>query len=747
MQRRRYISLIIILCILYATATVAVAQRRRRGAPPPFATFSTQWTPQEQLVSLDPDFRTVSLKTSITTDRQFWAMEISCALSVPDVFETSADDQTMTWDASWNNGVGATPGDNRYDFIENSDGKYYVPGTLDEPDRINASITRVGAANSPVGFNGVAYTQTMFNLELTIVEGLTDVVEVGLNCDTVSLLDRNGESVGDEGSVVAFNSINNLTVRDGYRVSGAALRQASEDQEEVEVQCEHMATGNTYVIDTESELVLDRRGRVVSAILGVFSFENDLSGTNPLRDFGLYECIYISKLGGTEDTVYLNGRNYLNLQTPEYKLQPIVVPTGDTDNSGMITAADFVDITLNWDGAVTPYTSGDVNGDGLANQVDLAITAGNVGLSEADGGVLLDHVLYSVARDYNGDFPNNTLNMGGLVSGHVNQLSDTRAFWPQVSPDGSSVAFYMNGLVAIQQRRRVSYVEQKGLAVSPIDGFAANVIIEGDNFAPSWSPSGGQLAYICSWEGNLNGNQALYGFDSNNGNLCIANATGSGARTIIPSGELTTYAEVFPPAWYDENTILYAGNVDHPICPDQICYYNILKDKHGLVDIQGIDGGASNKANMPVIVRDDAMVAYLYYRHFTNSDTSQLRMGPVSYDSATDIWSATGLTDNPVGTSYQHEVVDGTTGGVHYYDVSPMRDVMFYEFGDYQFHNLLFNDAGSEYEWTLTDSHIVDGFIGYPMMDDTSTLIWDGYDELNATTDFHAYRATFDWLP
>lgn len=741
-MRHPFLALILLTLLFGATTVFA---KKNKPPPPPAVTVVSRWTPQEQLVSLPTDTRTVNLQMSARADRQIWAMDISCAVNLTGVFKPESANQSMTWGASWLNGNDAT---NYFDSTRDSDSgdagiQYYDSIT----NRINAAITRVGASNSPVGLNGTTYTEFLFNLELTLAEGLTGTNTVSLTCDKLSFLDRNGVSLG----TATLSSTNNLTVREGYVISGKTIRQGSTDKSSVEVSCENLASGNVYTLVTQTNQVLDSKGNLIEDLSGQFSFSNAFGSSDPLREFGLYECTFTSKFDGSEDTVYLQGTSFINLQTPDYSLQPITLRTGDTNGDNNITiVGDLPLITAspNWEQTVAPFTTGDVNGDGAINTTDLAITASNVGLSDSPSGVLMDHVLYSVARDFNGTFPNNSLVMGDVFSGDVNTLNTNRSFWPQVSPDGSQVAYYAQssyqvdkkGRVTTDPKKAVQTIIEEGLFIGDTTSFSGSLVASGKNFAPAWSPSGGKIAYVCSWAGFQNG---IEGYYYNNGNICVVDASGGTVQTIIPSGALSTYAEIFPPAWYDETTLVYAGNTNNAICPDQLCYYDMLTNTHGKLTINGVDG-SSTFANMPIIIRYSDGLSYLFYRYFTSS-SSELRMGTVAYDSGTDSWTASGVQSNTINTNLLHEQVDNSSG-VHYYDVSPMLDVMFYEFGDYQFQNRFFDTPGASFSWSSGSDHIVDGFIGYPTVDEFNN-VWDGFDELSAGTDFHAFRATFDWLP
>lgn len=723
-KMRRYLQLAIILILVMSVVQVVQAKKKKKAAEPLAVTLLSVWTPDEQLVSITTpsvDERTVELQMQAISNVQFWAMEISCIVSVPNAFKDAPSKQTLIPDQDWLEGTGDT-----FFISTNPNNDFYDAAT----NRINVAITRVGTTNAPLGLNGATYIQNLFTLRLTVNEGLVGVNTISLNCDTMKFVNRNGVSLGS----AVLSSAGDLVVRDGYVLNGNVSRQGSADKSSIQVSCEHQGSGLTYTTLTTST--------------GDFSFDKSDSGTDPLREQGLYICTYTSLDGGTPDNVYLQGTTYINLKSAQYTIQPVMLRTGDTNEDNFINVAnDFSAITVNWQNIVTPYTNGDTNGDGQVDQTDLAITAGNIGLDDDDPDtkLLLDHVLYAVATDYGGTFPNNKLFMGEVYSGGMTQLNENRIFWPQVSPDGDQVAFTAFNTVTIRISKKQSITETVlGLVLANTEDFIGTTIAEGPNFAPAFSPSGNQLAYVCSWSSKTNGYQA------NNGNICVMNTgkTTDSIKVIIPPNETYTNAEIFPPTWYDETTLVYAGSYDNDICPQELCYYDFLTNTHGLVDIIGIDG-VNNHASMPIIVRNDSAPHYLFYQYafddgsgVTPFDT-ELRMGTIQYNSGTNTWSE-GVIGTAVDTSLQHEKVELSDGAV-YYDVSPTLDVMFYLFNSDVFQNLYLT-TGASFTWTAGETHTVDGFVGYPTVDTFDTpQTWVQRDDV--PTEFHAFRATFDWIP
>jgi hypothetical protein len=196
--------------------------------------------------------------------------------------------------------------------------------------------------------------------------------------------------------------------------------------------------------------------------------------------------------------------------------------------------------------------------------------------------------------------------------------------------------------------------------------------------------------------------------------------------------------KIFPPAWFDNNVVIFAGTSTNATCPDDLCFYDFTRSAFGVVDTDL--AASSNIADMPLIQRNGG-TTYLFYR-FDNGSTENIRVAIVTYDGT----NFNDITSGPFPSPNHKDValtVDGAaiSNNVDYYDVSPRLHIVFYEFGSNTFQNsyaaydlldnLIFGD------WEPLVPHSVDGYVGNPS--------WD--EDPDSDTFLHALRATVDWVP
>lgn len=699
--------LALILLILLSTSVAAQFPR--------MTTYVT-WTPDRQLTSITGDDRYVTMDLFVSGNVQYWAVNITCNIGngqqltpvrASDNTPTNDPDVFVNWGADW--------GTEDTDFV---DFGTYNPAI----GQLNAVATRVGASNTPLGSSGVDSTELLYRVKFR-VNSLTFNTQVFVNCFINEFLDRNGN--------VAFRGFQtrtpNLFIYTGYTLRGKALRQGATNHSAIEVTCINypngigQPAGNSYVTNTD--------------FAGNFRFDAITVGGN-LRDFGMYECTFRSKLSGTYDTQFLEPSVILNLTTPDYYMLPVYVRPGDYNApAGTIDASDITRITSNWNTFQSIFVNGDANGDTRVNNRDLTLVAANVGLGDG----ITSHLVYGLGRDFDTRFtyPNSKIWWGTPESGGVTPLINftaTRDFWPQVSPDGTQVAFI--GVDNFSGQRRLwigDTIFGRAVLSSPFNGLPWQLL------APSWSPDGNRLAMVCSTDGTSSG------YVVNEGNLCIQQSGDriSSTLNVIQLSGRRLKTKIFPPAWLNESVIIYAGHADDPVCANTLCFYDIQNSHVGAVEGVQVLANGSDRADMPIITHYNNQ-SYLAYRFYDSGATTYtLRMAELTYDSDTQTFS--GGVDVVAGANNTHVIVNNSAG-VDYYAVSPDLDILFYQLDALNFYQLSGEPATN---WTLTNTFAVDAMIGNPnyLTADFggSAVLWDG--DITKPTPLHAERMTFDWIP
>ena len=723
----RYGLFLSLLILLVIGIQPVLAQR-------PTMSIVTLWSPTEQLTSINGvDERTVDLHIYAQGNIQFWAVNMTCIIGRG----TELSDPVVTWGPEW--------GTQGTDF-------FVFPNTSNPPDANNnwydatrgtftATATRLGNTTPMIGVNGVNTNILLATIRFDVNE-LTANARVLVRCTLSEFLDRDGRLILRGRHVPNF-----LDIRIGYTLTGTALRQGASvvGNNNIEVSCDPDGTGPKPPIT------------IFTNVRGAFSFGGATTPAAALRDQGVYVCTMSSKLdAATEDTQFLQTQTTFNLTTPEYYLLPFTLPVGDLDANNTVEVSDLALITGsgNWGGIVTPaFSGGDVNGDRRVDRADLAIVAGNEGISEP---IIDSHVVYGLGRDFGADFPNSKIWWGGPTAGPVVQHyrpSRTRDFWPQVSPDGRTIVYVIEIVNRFGTQHHLYTSDLARPRPLPVTAIIRS--FTSDALAPSWSPDGNRIGFICSWQNDTSG------YEYNEGNLCVMNL---GDRTGQSIRTLDTDVKVFPPAWHQrdgQDVLIYAGLASNTTCPNTLCYYDFNNNVTGKVHTT-LDFGANDIVEQPIVINYFNGTNYLFYRFFDDAaGFHKLRVATFTYTftpSTIDEDFADGVATGP-GSATHNDVADAaTTQYVDYYDVSPMLDVMFYTFdhpteSDDMFRNLLFDEAllGQATEitgnWTTQVNHFVDGFVDSPssISGGFGSGVWNG--DLNVPTERHAHRAAFDWIP
>ena len=110
------------------------------------------------------------------------------------------------------------------------------------------------------------------------------------------------------------------------------------------------------------------------------------------------------------------------------------------------------------------------------------------------------------------------------------------ATWPDVSPDGTRIAF-----VSVQGS---SSLRSNGIFIASLDGSSLVQITLGDGTHPRWSPDGTRIAYTCE----------------NGQDVCVINADGSERANLTADSER---ADLYP-SWTPDGRIVFMSERDAP---------------------------------------------------------------------------------------------------------------------------------------------------------------------------------------
>lgn len=557
-------------------------------------------------------------------------------------------------------------------------------------------------------------------LRFRIVDGLTRNSTSPITCSPINFLDRDG-NITMRGRLVRSPNLNVLI---GYSISGSAYLQGARAHANITVKCTFDPGGLNI--------------EMVAATLSNGTYKFDAA-----RNLGNYECLFYTNVLDAPLDVntqtaepYLAGSINFNLTTPTYYLLPVLLRSGNTfrDNTpGQEVIDDGNDlflITNNWNAATAaPYLTGDANGDRKVNESDLALLAGNFDLSE--NGLRYDHMVFGLATSYDAIFPNSRIWWSVAKSGAVSPLVENRAapdFWPDVSPDGALVALS-------RYNPRTGHYELFSVDITRAPrGRAVQLTprtYTQDAFAPSWSPDGQRIAFICSTK-TIN-----TGWEYNEGNVCVIDADGRNLHQIAAN------AKVYPPTWYDNDMLIFAGLSTNPTCSNRLCYYNLATGAAGSVTSVHEPGypGASI-LDMPVVraldINSDGVPDehWLFYR-FDDATDVKIRVAKIAGDIPNNLPALGPLHGDMVIAGSANPI--STT--VDYYNVSPSLDIVFYEPNSLEFYGVKY--TGTDLQWQDPDATVdaplffVDGYVGNPT--------WNG--NPNVPTDLFALRATVEWLP
>jgi hypothetical protein len=551
----------------------------------------------------DDDFRYVEAEIYVTASAPFWAVDLTCTVD-PDVLTGYADDDTsgspvddhddrpmLIWGDAWDDRGGAN---------EAGNSGVYDPVT----GEMDLTATLTGDWHEPLGFYG--YTDTFLLATLRYkTASLAASDDTDIKCSG-RFLDRDGEDVAKP----KFAKGTSLDVLTGYTINGTLSYQGYSKMprgSEPSVLC---------VWDGPS--LLWYGGTADSS--GVWSL------TTRVR--GRYDCYFegnVPSPGGGGFPQHLVARESAQLGQDQYSewytdfyFLPIELKAGNVEitpsghgwcysdyraGAGQdVEALDLAAVAASYeiDGL------GDANGDGATNEEDLAIVGASYEYCEDD---YVDHLIYDLPRDLD-DYANSRVWLGGLhpesagATLLVPEPKEGRDLWATLSPDGTRVAF-----VRSEYDKR-SDTTNYGLYVAEITGKKpkANSILprdfSWDAFAPSWSPDGQRIAFVCSWDAG----SGSTGYQYDDGYLCMIDADGGNFQLLYnPLGGTGVPTHIWPPAWANPNELFFT--TEESSGPTIYRYFLDINDWWAL------DSDIPYDADMPVVSGDQ-----LFYRYDDGSD-------------------------------------------------------------------------------------------------------------------------------
>jgi hypothetical protein len=655
----------------------------------------------------DDEVNYTDIEFWISTNVKFWAAQIDCTVP-PTIYkfftpDASADDpndsNVLTAGDVWDNPL--------------------IPSltTTSTTGRFIQTITQRGDFSAMIGEVGVDTRLLLSTVRLQVrpqvvapanTNSTTFVGSGTLTC-TLGLFDRDGRSVGTS----TYAPPTPQVVTAGYTIRGNTTLQGQTNHANSSVEC----TSPSFIISSLTQT--DAAGNW--SITG-------------LREQGTYIC---TQWANRVDTAvnfaiepFLAKTTPVNLMGTDARMLPNVLRAGNTNRSDtFINSLDLSFITANFNTTGLPYSLGDVTGEGTTDRTDLILASGNFSIGEAN---LSEH--YVVSGQYG---PSNILYDHRILinNNEISQDSTTlrqflpgtnQDYWAAVSPDGTRVAF--TRAIGVGAARR--YV----LHVAPITGINIGTPVRitpptgwnYNDFAPSWSSDGTQLAFVCT-----NTDPAI--FSLNRGSLCVTEANGRNLRVLSSAGNI----KIFPPAWLRSTTIFFGGASNGLTnCVDRIC--SLKLDDNSLDTYSTL----TIYADMPSIPYG---TDFLYYRY--DSDTNlangnQIRFANVDRDG--DGIPFVAVFDNSpalgvLATTYYHRVVISLGAGVsiNYLGVRDgFRGVYIATVENAGLVISQINGNGNNY---LNGTAIPSWSFG------VSTTL--DINENPSNNDIHAFRLTVDWTP
>jgi hypothetical protein len=656
MQRRTSFLLTIVLMSLLGLSVIPALAA-------PSIKVTAAWRPTSQLTSIDvdadgmtdagDDIRYVTADIYATVNVEFWAVDFVCTVNkaVLETYTQNGDPNSSEDDVAM--------------FSVGTAWTYTVQlqngNTVDTNGSLSFVISNIGDITPTMGSNGVTEVLHMATLKYRVREDLLAAGTSPLQC-TSRFLNRDGRVV----VVPTYTAPAPLGIVTGYTLNGNVKYQGITTTpgaaQAIEVQCDN----------NDADFVFDDVLTTANVTTGNFSVSN-------LRSQGRYDCNFIPHIlnlgSAVPDAIHLTAQTDFNLTTSAFTLLPTLLKNGNmgtfVGTVNDIDSADAVTVTSNWNAPMnvlsSPYMFGDATGDRKIDAMDLALVSANLGNAEPYSA---QHMIYSVPRDATLAF-NNHLWLGRPGTSAVGSFgpANSRDYWPAVSPDNTRIVFVRNvGTGA---------ADKFALFVAPITngmiGAATRIsptTAAYDAFAPSWSPDGSRLAFVCSYD------QAWKDLVTPYGALCVIDANGQ--NLVGPSNAVKLQA----PAWLSSQNILFAGGGTIGNCVDNLCLINIQTGDLSLPANLAADIGL----DMPY-VRTTVLGLTLFYRNPMNNKIQFAQLNPATFAPFTAFGGAGSQTPGTIHERVETAFPNGSalqsvSGPINYYTISIGADPDIAFYGD-----------------------------------------------------------------
>jgi hypothetical protein len=285
-------------------------------------------------------------------------------------------------------------------------------------------------------------------------------------------------------------------------------------------------------------------------------------------------------------------------------------------------------------------------------------------------------------------------------------------------------------------------------------GVATNITLNAafDAFAPSWSPDGATLAFVCAYS------RADWTNGNGRGNLCLINSNGSSLQQKIALPASNEMVNIHPPTWFSNSALMYGGPdwfgilTSLPTCNNRICRLDLTGTNPSTRNTS--ESNIAVGSDMPTI-RKGSMGSVLFYRQSLGIANDVIRFAELDDTAAIPSINLTYGCGNTVGSKHCDVATGAGFNQVGYFNVYTGNNdsdfnqygVVFYDQdentsggGGFNFTLLDWNGTVSAPGWVKTySSYSPSNVVGNPNI--------TAVDADPLTQSYLALRNTVEWVP